>query len=255
MLDFYSDAFTFDDLVELMAFLRAPGGCPWDAAQSHESIRRNFIEEVYEAVEAIDNKDVPLLKEELGDVLLQVVFHAQICAEAGEFDMGDVCTGIVKKLIRRHPDLIPVSPDLQGKSWDEIKQAEKRLTSGSKDAAQVARSLPALIYADKVQTRVARTGFDWPDAEMAMNKVEEEAAELRQALTDNTNVEEELGDLLFAAVNVARLRGLDPEETLMRATDKFRRRFAKVEEAAGDKLAGMDIDELIALWKRAKEEA
>ena len=255
MLDFYSDAFTFDDLVELMAFLRAPGGCPWDAAQSHESIRRNFIEEVYEAVEAIDNKDVPLLKEELGDVLLQVVFHAQICAEAGEFDMGDVCTGIVKKLIRRHPDLFPVSPDLQGKSWDEIKQAEKRLTCGSKDAAQVARSLPALIYADKVQTRVARTGFDWPDAEMAMNKVEEEAAELRQALTDNTNVEEELGDLLFAAVNVARLRGLDPEETLMRATDKFRRRFAKVEEAAGDKLAGMDIDELIALWKQAKEEA
>ena len=255
MLDFYSDAFTFDDLVELMAFLRAPGGCPWDAAQSHESIRRNFIEEVYEAVEAIDNKDVPLLKEELGDVLLQVVFHAQICAEAGEFDIGDVCTGIVKKLIRRHPDLFPVSPDLQGKSWDEIKQAEKRLTSGSKDAAQVARSLPALIYADKVQTRVARTGFDWPDAEMAMNKVEEEAAELRQALTDNTNVEEELGDLLFAAVNVARLRGLDPEETLMRATDKFRRRFAKVEEAAGDKLAGMDIDELIALWKQAKEEA
>ena len=255
MLDFYSDAFTFDDLVELMAFLRAPGGCPWDAAQSHESIRRNFIEEVYEAGEAINNKDVPLLKEELGDVLLQVVFHAQICAEAGEFDMGDVCTGIVKKLIRRHPDLFPVSPDLQGKSWDEIKQAEKRLTSGSKDAAQVARSLPALIYADKVQTRVARTGFDWPDAEMAMNKVEEEAAELRQALTDNTNVEEELGDLLFAAVNVARLRGLDPEETLMRATDKFRRRFAKVEEAAGDKLAGMDIDELITLWKQAKEEA
>ncbi len=255
MLDFYSDAFTFDDLVELMAFLRAPGGCPWDAAQSHESIRRNFIEEVYEAVEAIDNKDVPLLKEELGDVLLQVVFHAQICAEAGEFDMGDVCTGIVKKLIRRHPDLFPVSPDLQGKSWDEIKQAEKRLTSGSKDAAQVARSLPALIYADKVQTRVARTGFDWPDAEMAMNKVEEEAAELRQALTDNTNVEEELGDLLFAAVNVARLRGLDPEETLMRATDKFRRRFAKVEEAAGDKLAGMGIDEMVTLWKQAKEEA
>ena len=255
MLDFYSDAFTFDDLVELMAFLRAPGGCPWDAAQSHESIRRNFIEEVYEAVEAIDNKDVPLLKEELGDVLLQVVFHAQICAEAGEFDMGDVCTGIVKKLIRRHPDLFPVSPDLQGKSWDEIKQAEKRLTSGSKDAAQVARSLPALIYADKVQTRVARTGFDWPDAEMAMNKVEEEAAELRQALTDNTNVEEELGDLLFAAVNVARLRGLDPEETLMRATDKFRRRFAKVEEVAGDKLAGMGIDEMVILWKQAKEEA
>ena len=255
MLDFYSDAFTFDDLVELMAFLRAPGGCPWDAAQSHESIRRNFIEEVYEAVEAIDNKDVPLLKEELGDVLLQVVFHAQICAEAGEFDMGDVCTGIVKKLIRRHPDLFPVSPDLQGKSWDEIKQAEKRLTSGSKDAAQVARSLPALIYADKVQTRVARTGFDWPDAEMAMSKVEEEAAELRQALTDITNVEEELGDLLFAAVNVARLRGLDPEETLMRATDKFRRRFAKVEEAAGDKLAGMGIDEMVTLWKQAKEEA
>jgi tetrapyrrole methylase family protein/MazG family protein len=253
MIDFYSDAFNFADLVELMAFLRAPEGCPWDAAQTHESIRRNFIEEVYEAVEAIDNHDVPLLKEELGDVLLQVVFHAQMCAEAGQFNIDDVCTGIVKKLIHRHPNLFPLDPEMQGKSWDEIKEAEKRLTTGSKNAAQVARSLPALIYADKVQTRVARTGFDWPDAHMAMDKVEEEARELRQALNEDSNVEEELGDLLFAAVNVARLRGLDPEETLMRATDKFRRRFARVEEAAGDKLSGMDIEQLVSLWKRMKE--
>ena len=137
-------------------------------------------------------------------------------------------------------------------SWDEIKEAEKRLTTGSKNAAQVARSLPALIYADKVQTRVARTGFDWPDAHMAMDKVEEEARELRQALNEDSNVEEELGDLLFAAVNVARLRGLDPEETLMRATDKFRRRFARVEEAAGDKLSDMDIEQLVSLWKQMK---
>lgn len=253
MIDFYSDAFNFADLVELMAFLRAPEGCPWDAAQTHESIRRNFIEEVYEAVEAIDNHDVPLLKEELGDVLLQVVFHAQMCAEAGQFNIDDVCTGIVKKLIHRHPNLFPLDPEMQGKSWDEIKEAEKRLTTGSKNAAQVARSLPALIYADKVQTRVARTGFDWPDAHMAMDKVEEEARELRQALNEDSNVEEELGDLLFAAVNVARLRGLDPEETLMRATDKFRRRFARVEEAAGDKLSNMDIEQLVSLWKRMKE--
>ena len=253
MIDFYSDAFNFADLVELMAFLRAPEGCPWDAAQTHESIRRNFIEEVYEAVEAIDNHDVPLLKEELGDVLLQVVFHAQMCAEAGQFNIDDVCTGIVKKLIHRHPNLFPLDPEMQGKSWDEIKEAEKRLTTGSKNAAQVARSLPALIYADKVQTRVARTGFDWPDANMAMDKVEEEARELRQALNEDSNVEEELGDLLFAAVNVARLRGLDPEETLMRATDKFRRRFARVEEAAGDKLSDMDIEQLVSLWKRMKE--
>lgn len=253
MIDFYSDAFNFADLVELMAFLRAPEGCPWDAAQTHESIRRNFIEEVYEAVEAIDNHDVPLLKEELGDVLLQVVFHAQMCAEAGQFNIDDVCTGIVKKLIHRHPNLFPLDPEMQGKSWDEIKEAEKRLTTGSKNAAQVARSLPALIYADKVQTRVARTGFDWPDAHMAMDKVEEEARELRQALNEDSNVEEELGDLLFAAVNVARLRGLDPEETLMRATDKFRRRFARVEEAAGDKLSDMDIEQLVSLWKRMKE--
>ena len=253
MIDFYSDAFNFADLVELMAFLRAPEGCPWDAAQTHESIRRNFIEEVYEAVEAIDNHDVPLLKEELGDVLLQVVFHAQMCAEAGQFNIDDVCTRIVKKLIHRHPNLFPLDPEMQGKSWDEIKEAEKRLTTGSKNAAQVARSLPALIYADKVQTRVARTGFDWPDAHMAMDKVEEEARELRQALNEDSNVEEELGDLLFAAVNVARLRGLDPEETLMRATDKFRRRFARVEEAAGDKLSNMDIEQLVSLWKRMKE--
>jgi tetrapyrrole methylase family protein/MazG family protein len=176
-----------------------------------------------------------------------------MCAEAGQFNIDDVCTGIVKKLIHRHPNLFPLDPEMQGKSWDEIKEAEKRLTTGSKNAAQVARSLPALIYADKVQTRVARTGFDWPDAHMAMDKVEEEARELRQALNEDSNVEEELGDLLFAAVNVARLRGLDPEETLMRATDKFRRRFARVEEAAGDKLSDMDIEQLVSLWKRMKE--
>lgn len=254
MIDFYREKFTFADLVELMAFLRAPKGCPWDAAQSHESIRRNFIEEVYEAVEAIDNQDVPLLREELGDVLLQVVFHAQICAEAGEFDIDDVCTGIVKKLIRRHPDLFPLNPGLQGKSWDEIKETEKKLTSGSKNAAQVARSLPALIYADKVQTRVARTGFDWPDATGALAKVEEEAAELRQAVETGTNVEEELGDLLFAAVNVARKQNIDPEQALMRATDKFRRRFEALEQRTGDRLSQMSAGEMLALWEAVKQD-
>lgn len=252
MIDFYREKFTFADLVELMAFLRAPEGCPWDAAQSHESIRRNFIEEVYEACEAIDNQDVSLLREELGDVLLQVVFHAQICAEAGEFDIDDVCTGIVKKLIHRHPDLFPLDPSMQGKSWDEIKEAEKKLTSGSKNAAQVARSLPALIYADKVQTRVKRTGFDWPDVTGALRKVEEETDELRQAIANGTNVEEELGDLLFAAVNVARMQEIDPEQALMRATDKFRRRFEKLEQRAGDKLAQMSAEEMIALWESVK---
>ena len=254
MLDFYREKFTFADLVELMAFLRAPEGCPWDAAQSHESIRRNFIEEVYEACEAIDNKDVSLLREELGDVLLQVVFHAQICAEAGEFDIDDVCTGIVKKLIRRHPNLFPLDPFMQGKSWDEIKEAEKKLTSGSKNAAQVARSLPALIYADKVQTRVARTGFDWPDVAGALAKVKEETAELQEAVTRQSNVEEELGDLLFAAVNVARKQEIDPEQALMRATDKFRRRFEALEQRAGDKLSGMSTEEMVALWEDVKKD-
>lgn len=254
MIDFYREKFTFADLVELMAFLRAPGGCPWDAAQSHESIRRNFIEEVYEACEAIDNQDVPLLREELGDVLLQVVFHAQICAEAGEFDIDDVCTGIVKKLIHRHPDLFPLDPAMQGKSWDEIKEAEKKLTSGSKNAAQVARSLPALIYADKVQTRVKRTGFDWPDVTGALDKVEEEAAELREAVAKGANVEEELGDLLFAAVGVARMQEIDPEQALMRATDKFRRRFEKLEQRAGDRLSQMSTEEMLALWETVKKD-
>lgn len=254
MIDFYREKFGFADLVELMAFLRAPEGCPWDAAQSHESIRRNFIEEVYEAVEAIDSHDIPLLREELGDVMLQVVFHAQMCAEAGEFDIDDVCTGIVKKLIRRHPNLFPLDPSMQGKSWDEIKEAEKKLTSGSKNAAQVARSLPALIYADKVQTRISRTGFDWSDVSDALDKVDEEAAELRQAVAEHSNVEEELGDLLFAAVNVARMQGIDPEEALMRATDKFRRRFAAVEQRAGDKLSEMSVDEMVQLWKAVKKD-
>lgn len=254
MIDLYREKYSFADLVELMAFLRAPGGCPWDAAQSHESIRRNFIEEVYEACEAIDNRDVPLLREELGDVLLQVVFHAQICAEAGQFDIEDVCTGICKKLIRRHPDLFPLDPAMQGKSWDEIKAAEKRLTSGSKNAAQVARSLPALIYADKVQTRVKGTGFDWPDVTGALCKVEEEAAELRQAIALGRGVEEELGDLLFAAVSVARMQELDPEQALMRATDKFRRRVEKLEQRAGDGLARMTGEEMTALWEEVKKD-
>ncbi len=254
MIDFYSDAFTFDDLVALMAFLRAPEGCPWDAAQTHQSIRRNFIEEVYEACEAIDNGDEDLLREELGDVLLQVVFHAQMSAEAGAFQINDVCTGIVKKLIRRHPDLFPMDPALRGKSWDEIKAAEKRLTSGSKDADLVARSLPALLYADKVQTRIARTGFAWPDVRAAMDKVAEETEELRQAVEETGNVEEEVGDLLFAAVNVARMQGIDPEHALMQATDKFRRRFALLEQQAGDKLSAMGTEEMLALWQQVKTE-
>lgn len=253
MIDLEKENYDFSDLMDIMVLLRSPGGCPWDGAQTHDSIRKNFIEEVYEVCEAIDNRDNALMCEELGDVLLQVVFHTRIAQEDGAFSMDEVCDGICKKLIRRHPHLFPVSDaSLMGKTWDEIKQAEKNQTTGAEAAAQVARTLPALMYADKVQTRIKRTGFDWDSVAGALEKVGEETAELRQAIAQGTNVEEELGDLLFAAVNVANMQKIDPEQALMRASDKFCARFARIEQAGRD-LGACSQAELQALWKQAKD--
>ena len=250
--------YNVEDLRRLMALLRQPDGCPWDRAQTHASIRANMLEEAYEAADAIDRNAPEDLKEELGDVLLQVVFHARMEEEAGRFDLDDVADGICKKLIFRHPFLFEQErgQDAGGAltTWEERKRLEKGQRSAGEAMESVARALPALTRAEKIQSKAARAGFDWPDIGPAMDKVGEELDELRQAVDTGTNVEEELGDLLFAAAKVGRFAGVDPELALQRACGKFIRRFRGVERLAGDKpLKGRPLEELNDLWRQAKE--
>lgn len=259
MINFKSKShYDFDDLVQIMGLLRGPEGCPWDREQTHESIRRNFIEEVYEALDAIDRKDDANLREELGDVMMQVVFHARIAQEAGRFDMNDVTDQVCKKLIHRHPHIFgTVSADTADevvKNWDAIKRVEK----GQKDATQtlreVPRSLPALLYADKLQGRAKKGGLAWPDAAGALQELEEEAARLRRAAESGQDVEEALGGLLFAAVHVGRLHKADPEEALYRAAQRYMERFAYIERNAAAPLDSLSRQEYKALWKQAEKQ-
>lgn len=250
------ERYDFNDLLALMEQLRGEGGCPWDREQTHQSIRRNFIEEVYEACEAIDNEDNTHLCEELGDVLLQVVFHAHIAQSDGAFDMTDVTDGICRKLVLRHPHIfgeVSVSGSAEVlDNWEEIKRREKQQETYTQAMDEVAKSLPALIYAEKMQKRARKAGFDWDDVSGALDKVREETDELASAIKGEGNAEEELGDLLFAAVNVARFLEVDQEEALRKAARKFHRRFARVEEMAGDALKGMSLAEMDKLWDKAK---
>ena len=252
--------YDYDDLLEIIRVLRSPEGCPWDQVQTHQSIRRGLLEEAYEAAEGIDRDDADLLREELGDVLMQVVFHADIEKDAGHFDMDDVCDGVVKKLLFRHPHVFGAahedSPESVLVSWDKLKRREKgqKTTADALDA--VARSLPGLWRAEKLQKKAADAGFDWPDVQGALDKLDEETAELRQAVRDGTNVEEELGDVLFAAVKVGRFCGVDPETSVNGTCEKFIRRFRAMEEAAaaeGRSLSDMTLEEMTALWNGAKE--
>ncbi len=261
MVDFtFKEKYTYEDLLEIMRILRCPEGCVWDREQDHKSIRRSFIEETYEAVEAIDNDDPVLLQEELGDVLLQVVFHAQIEAEAGRFTMDDVADGICKKMIYRHPHVfgsveVKNSDDVLT-NWDALKQKEKHQKSTTETLESVARSLPGLIRAEKVQHKAAKVGFDWDEVSGALDKVREETAEVARAINGDGDPSEELGDLLFAVVNVARFLKTDPEDAINRTTDKFIRRFAQVEQAAKDagrSLSEMSLAEMDALWDAAKQ--
>ena len=252
--------YNVEDLRQIVALLRAPGGCPWDGAQTHESLRRNFIEEAYEVAEAIDEASPAHLKEELGDVLLQVLFHASIEEDAGRFNLDEVADGICKKLIFRHPHVFgEVSVSGTGEvlsNWEELKRKEKGQATNTDALEAVARSLPALWRAEKVQKKAKKAGFDWPDVSGALDKLSEELEELRTAVAEGTNVEEELGDLLFSAVNVSRFVKVDTEEALNGATDKFIGRFRKVEEEAarqGRALEGMSLAELDKLWEHAKE--
>ena len=261
MINFEQKAsYGVDDLVEIVRILREPGGCPWDREQDHHSIRRNLLEEAYEAAEAIDEESPEHLKEELGDVLLQVVLHARMEQEAGRFDLGDVADGICKKLIYRHPhvfgDVSVSGSDEVLVNWEELKRKEKHQATHTDALDAVARSLPALWRAEKVQKKAKKAGFDWPDVSGALDKLSEELSEFKAAVAGNGNVEEELGDLLFSAVNAARFVKVDPEAALQKATEKFIARFRRVEElAAGRPMEDMDLAELDKLWEQAKHEA
>lgn len=262
MVDFkHKDYYTISDLLEIVRLLRAPEGCHWDREQTHESIRRNFIEEAYEVAEAIDEQSPEHLKEELGDVLLQVMFHSCIEEEAGRFGLDDVADTVSKKLIYRHPHVFGqrevFGADEVLKNWEELKRKEKGQETHADVLDSVARSLPSLWRAEKIQLKAKKAGFDWTGLDGAMEKLLEEAQELKEAVEEGSNTKEELGDLLFAAVNVARFLSCDPEETLGEACDKFIDRFSQMEQTAfqrGNRLEDMSLDELDKLWEYAKRQ-
>ena len=246
--------YDMDDLIALLRILRAPGGCPWDRAQTHASNRRNFLEEAYEAAEAFDSDDPDAICEELGDMLMQVLFNIHIEEDAGRFTTDEVTDHVVRKLIYRHPHVFGGE---NAADWEALKRAEKgqRTTADAMDA--VARSLPALWRADKLQSKAEKAGFRFRDSDGSLDKLEEEVRELREAVTRGTNVEEELGDVLFAAVNAGRYRDVDPEAALSSACEKFIRRFRAVERAAaqqGQDVSQLPLQELTALWNAAKEQ-
>lgn len=257
MINFKNKAkYGFEDLLEIMDILRGENGCPWDREQTHDSIRMNFIEEVYEACEAIDLKNNTMLCEELGDVLLQVVYHADMAEEEGAFDINDVCDGICQKLILRHPhifgDAVAETSEKVLENWDAIKMVEKGQKSHSDAILSVAKSLPALMYAEKVQKKVKKAGFDWPDINGALDKIDEEKVELVKAMEGEGDPFEELGDLLFSVVNAARFLHIDPEEALERASAKFVKRFCAMEKAADKDLKDMTLEEMDRLWEKTK---
>jgi MazG family protein len=249
----------FARLVEIMARLRAPGGCPWDREQTFDTIKPFLLEETYEVMDAIDARDWPALAEELGDLMLQPVFFAQMACEAGYFDIADSLEAITGKLVRRHPHVF-ADGDAQTASdvtrrWDEIKAAEKPRPAGM--LAGIPRSLPALAEARDISRKAAAAGFDWPGIEPVLEKLREELAELDAARGqgETAAIEDEIGDLLFVLVNVARWLKVDPEQALRKTNAKFRRRFAHVEqglEAAGKTLERTPLEEMEALWQDAK---
>ncbi|KNZ68898.1 MazG family protein [Thermincola ferriacetica] len=255
--------YPMDPLVKIMQQLRSPEGCPWDREQTHESLKKYLIEETYEVLDAIDNGNMNKFCEELGDLLLQIAFHAQIADEEGFFDINDVVKSIAEKLVRRHPHVfgntrVKNSSEVSY-NWDKIKEMEKR-KEGMEEASildSIPKALPALLKAEKVQKRAAKVGFDWPDYRGALDKIYEELEELKEALDrgNRSNAAEEMGDLFFALVNLARFLSVDPEEALQATVDKFIKRFKLMEKKAwetGKKLADLNLDQLDQLWEEAK---
>lgn len=251
------ERYDFEDLRNVMRVLRAPGGCPWDMEQNHKSIRENFIEETYEVVEAIDTDNKELMREELGDVLMQVVFHAQIEEEQDGFTMEDVTTEVCKKLIYRHPhvfsDTVADTSSEVLVNWEKLKNTEKHRDTVTDTLRSVPKQYPALLRAQKVGKKAAKVGFDFACAADAAKKIGEETKELLEAPIDARM--EELGDLLFAVVNTARQYGISAEEALAKATDKFISRFEKVENgviADGKNMANLSLEELDCYWDKVK---
>jgi nucleoside triphosphate diphosphatase len=241
-----------DRLVQIMARLRDPdGGCEWDVAQDFRSIAPYTIEEAYEVADACERGDMAELKDELGDLLLQVVFHSRIAEERGAFALPDVVTAISDKMERRHPHIFGGAADGGHHLWETIKAEERAAKSDAGALAGVALGLPALLRAEKLQKRAARTGFDWPSADGSRAKIDEELAEVESAVSDAHRAEE-IGDLLFAVVNWARHLGVDAEAALRGANRKFERRFRAMEAAAGDAFASLSLDAKEALWSDAK---
>lgn len=252
-----------DELVEVVAKLRAPDGCPWDRKQTHETILTDLLEEVYEFLEAVDEKDKPHMREELGDILLQVVFHSQIASEEQEFTLDDVAGEIAEKLVRRHPhvfgDLKVDSTETVLKNWDAIKNAEKGKEDRKSVLDGVPKALPSLLRAEKVQKKAAKVGFDWSEIAPVLDKVEEEFKEFREALeAGNTEEAElELGDILFSLVNVARHQKISAEESLRLSINKFSKRFNYVEEQYDfdhQKMKKATLEELDNFWNQSKKE-
>lgn len=261
-MDFkFKDKYTIEDLLEIVKILRSENGCPWDKEQTHESIRGDFLEEVYEAIEAIDNNDKENLCEELGDVLLQVVFHTDIEKDAKCFDFDDVTDGVCKKLIIRHPhvfgDVVAETTDAVLTNWDKIKQETKGQETYTEVLKSIPKGFPALMRSRKVQKKAAKYGMDWNSAEGALSKIHEETDELAAAISaqDAENAFEEMGDLLFSVVNVSRFAGIDAEEALAKATDKFIHRFEQCEDLARERgidMAQADAKQLDDLWNEVK---
>ena len=250
-----------EQLLRIMARLRAPDGCPWDQEQNHASLRQSVIEEAYEVAAAINSGNDANLCEELGDLLLQVVFHAQLANEEGRFDFDAIARNIVEKLVRRHPHVFGSENAADSTAvlvrWEEIKKAEKGAqTTSVLDG--ISEGMPGLMRAEKVQKRAAKVGFDWSEVPPVIAKVREEISEVEAALGDPAKVEEEIGDLLFAVVNLARKVKVDGEVALQQATDKFITRFRQVETLAqedGRKLEEMTLAEMDAIWDRVKADA
>ncbi|MBR3150084.1 MAG: nucleoside triphosphate pyrophosphohydrolase [Eubacterium sp.] len=256
------DRYKFEDLVKIITALRAPDGCPWDREQTHESIKKNFIEETYEVIEAINKNNPDMLREELGDVLLQIALHTEMEREKGNFDFDDVIHDVVYKLVIRHPHVFgDVNAENEAealKSWDDAKEKSKGNRKTGEAMDSVPRELPALMRAEKIQKKAAKVGFDWDSADGAFDKLSEEINELKIAVShgDKTEVEDEFGDVLFSAVNVSRFLKIDSEEALTGATDKFVSRFKEVERLANENEIDMksaSIEELDALWDKAKK--
>jgi tetrapyrrole methylase family protein/MazG family protein len=249
---------SFEVLVDIIAKLRSPQGCPWDRKQTHLSLREHLLEEAYEVLDALDAEDFTELEAELGDLLMQIVMHAQMASEEGKFDVNDVIEGINKKLVRRHPHVFGKTEARTAEEvlvhWEEIKKKERPDEAGILEG--VPRTLPALAYSQSIQDRVSRAGFDWPEDTGVLEKLVEEIQEFK-ASSNQEDKENEFGDILFTLVNFARRQGIDPESALRMANVKFYRRFSRLEEIIrkmGKEISKMSLEEMNRVWDEVKNE-